>query len=157
MLDVLVTKRQNQHYLAPNLKQLVGISKTKEEINSEKLLSMWKIISFAWFNNRLSRYLKHTCRRNARWGFKHLAWVSNPAFTPFLFHPRAKTSCEAPAIFYSLLLSSWHPLSRSIFFPFTLIPTTILRDAIVYTDENPTALPPDFSFSWPSPGRHLDL
>lgn len=45
-------------------------------------------------------------------------------------------------------LSFTYPLPCSIFLPFTLIPTTILRDSTVDRDENPTALPPNFSFSW---------
>lgn len=38
MLDVLITKRHDQHYLAPNLK-IVGGNKQKG-INSEKLFNI---------------------------------------------------------------------------------------------------------------------
>ena len=70
---------------------MVGLNKTKQkEINSEKLFSIWNIISFAWFNKCFSRYLKHTCRRNASWAFKHLANTSTPAFCLFLSHFHTK-------------------------------------------------------------------
>lgn len=50
----------------------------------------------------------------------------------------------------SLPWSFIYPLSCPLFFPFTLIPTTILREFIVYLDEKPTALTPNSSSSWSS-------
>lgn len=39
MLDALITKRPDQHYLAPNLKELWELTQQKQ-INSEKLPSI---------------------------------------------------------------------------------------------------------------------
>ena len=71
--------------------------------------------SFAGFNKCLSRYLKHTCRRNASWAFKHLAKMSNPAFRPFLFHPYAKLLVRLRPTSIQLLTSVSLPFVYPLF------------------------------------------
>lgn len=90
-------------------------------------------------------------QKECKLGFQALGQNVKPCFYTISLSPTSENLLWGSGYLpFFVAVIFWHPLSCSIFLPFTDSNYNLKRDSIVYTDENPTALPPNFSFSWSS-------